>query len=254
MTFIEAIILGIVQGLTEFLPISSSGHLVIAQHLLGIKSYGNEIEVLVHLGTLASILVVFSDDLKIILVNVKSKENQYYVFLLFLASLPAAIIGIEYKYFFESLFNDLYSVSKALLFTGMVLVSSYFFQHKDKNHNIISSILIGLTQALAIIPGISRSGMTICFALLMGIHAKEAAKFSFLMAIPVISGAGLLTFMDSYNDFSISLSVGFCALISSFLIGLLALKWLLKWLGQGKLHYFGIYCILLGSASLAIFY
>ena len=253
MTFTDAIILGAVQGLTEFLPISSSGHLVLAQHFLGIKSYGNEIEVLVHLGTLASILVVFSNDIKLILEDIKSKDNQNYIFLLFIASLPAAIIGIEYKHFFESLFNDLFSVSKALLFTGMVLVSSYFFQHKDKNHNIISSILIGLAQALAIVPGISRSGMTISFALLMGINAKEAAKFSFLMAIPVISGAGLLTFMDAYNNFSISLSIGFSALISSFIIGLLALKWLLKWLGQGKLHYFGIYCIILGLVTMAMF-
>ena len=246
MTFIEATILGVIQGLTEFLPISSSGHLVLAQHLLGIQDHGNELEVLVHLGTLASILVVFSNDIRLILVDIKSKENQFYIFLLIVASLPAAILGIQYKGFFESLFDDFYIVSKALLFTGVVLIASYFPQSKDKNHNIISSILIGISQALAITPGISRSGMTISCALLMGINAKDAAKFSFLMAIPVISGAGLLTFIDSYNDFSISISNGFGALFSSFLIGVVALKWLLKWLGQGKFHYFGIYCILLG--------
>ena len=97
-----------------------------------------------------------------------------------------------------------------------------------------------------ITPGISRSGMTISCALLMGINAKDAAKFSFLMAIPVISGAGFLTFLDSYNNFSIPISIGFVALFSSFIIGVLALRWLLNWLGEGKFHYFGIYCILLG--------
>ena len=125
-------------------------------------------------------------------------------------------------------------------------MSSYFFKSGNKKHNIISSILIGFFQALAITPGISRSGMTISCALFMGINAKDAAKFSFLMAIPVISGAGFLTFIDSYNNFSIPISIGFAALLSSFLVGVIALKWLLNWLGKGKFYYFGIYCILLG--------
>ena len=246
MNLNEAIILGIVQGLTEFLPISSSGHLVLTQHLLEIEANGNEFEVLVHLGTLASILVVFSNDLKLLFSDLKTKSNQSYIFLLFLASLPAAIVGIWFKDYFNSLFDDYLIVSKALLFTGFILISSYFFKPRNKKHNISSSILIGFFQALAIVPGISRSGMTISFALLMGINAKDAAKFSFLMAIPVISGAGFLTFIDSYNNFSIEVSTGFAALISSFLIGVLALKWLLNWLGKGEFHYFGFYCILFG--------
>ena len=246
MTLIEAIILGIVQGVTEFLPISSSGHLVLMQHLLNIEGNGNEFEVLVHIGTLASILVVFSSDIKLLFLDVKTKNNRSYIFFLFLASLPAAITGIWFKDYFELFFDDYLIVSKALLITGLILVSSYFFKPRNKKHNLISSILIGFFQALAITPGISRSGMTISCALLLGINAKDAAKFSFLMAIPVISGAGFLTFIDSYNNFSIPISVGIAALLSSFLIGILALKWLLNLLGRGKLHYFGIYCILLG--------
>ena len=246
MTLVEAMILGIVQGLTEFLPISSSGHLVLMKHLLEIQGNGNELEVLVHIGTLASILVVFSNDIKVLISDLKSKKNQSYIFFLFLASLPAAIAGIWFKDYFELLFNDYFIVSKALLFTGLILILSFFFKPRNKKHNIISSILIGLFQALAITPGISRSGMTISCALLMGINAKDAAKFSFLMAIPVISGAGFLTFIDSYNNFSIPIPIGFVALISSFLVGVLALKWLLNWLGKGKFHIFGIYCILLG--------
>jgi len=245
MTLIEAIILGIVQGVTEFLPISSSGHLVLMQYLLEIDENGNEFEILVHIGTLASILVVFSNDIKLLFSDLKTKKNQSYIFFLFLASLPAAIAGIWLKDYFELLFDDYFIVSKALLFTGLILISSYFFKSGNKKHNIISSILIGLFQALAITPGISRSGMTISCALFMGINTKDAAKFSFLMAIPVIGGAGLLTFIDSYNNFSIPISVGFVALLSSFLVGVMALKWLLNWLGKGKFHYFGIYCILL---------
>ena len=246
MTLAEAIILGIVQGLTEFLPISSSGHLVLAQYLLEIDENGNEFEILVHIGTLASILVVFSNDLKLLFSDLKTKKNQSYIFLLFLASLPAAIAGIWFKDYFELLFDDYFIVSKALIFTGLILILSYFFKSGEKKHNLISSILIGFFQALAITPGISRSGMTISCALFMGINAKDAAKFSFLMAIPVISGAGFLTFIDSYNNFSIPISIGLAALFSSFLVGVIALKWLLNWLGKGKFHYFGIYCILLG--------
>ena len=126
MTLIEAIILGIVQGLTEFLPISSSGHLVLVQHLLEIESNGNELEVLVHVGTLASILVVFSNEIKNLFSDLKNKKNQSYIFLLFIASLPAAIAGIWFKDYFEFLFDDYLMVSKALLLTGLILILSYF--------------------------------------------------------------------------------------------------------------------------------
>ena len=128
------------------------------------------------------------------------------------------------------------------MFTGLILILSYFFKPKNKKINFLSSIIIGFFQALAIIPGISRSGMTISFALLLGINAKDAAKFSFLMAIPIIGGAGFLTFLDSYNNFSIPASQGLAALTSSFFVGIFALKWLINWLGKGKLHYFGFYC------------
>ena len=127
MTLIEAIVLGVVQGLTEFLPISSSGHLVLTKHLLEIEGSGNEFEVLVHLGTLASILVVFSKDIKILFSDLKTKKNQSYIFFLCIASLPAAIAGIWFKDSFELLFDDYLIVSKALLFTGLTLIMSYFF-------------------------------------------------------------------------------------------------------------------------------
>ncbi len=250
MTFIEAIILGVTQGLTEFLPISSSGHLVIMQHLLKINSNGNEFEILVHLGTLGSILVVFFHDLQSLISGYKSKQNKLYIFHLLIASIPAAIAGIFFKDHFETFFDNHYFVSKALMFTGLILILSYLFKPKNKKINFSSSLLIGFFQALAIIPGISRSGMTISFALLLGINAKDAAKFSFLMAIPIVSGAGLLTFLGSYDDFSVPASQGFAALISSFLVGIFALKWLINWLSKGKLHYFGFYCFIISIFTL----
>ena len=250
MTFIEAIILGVTQGLTEFLPISSSGHLVIMQHLLNIQSNGNEFEVLVHIGTLGSIFVVFFQDLQSLTSDFKSKRNRLYIFYLFIASTPAALAGILLKDYFESFFDNYHSVSKALMFTGIILILSYFFKPKNKKINFLTSIIIGFFQALAIIPGISRSGMTISFALLLGINAKDAAKFSFLMAIPVIGGAGFLTLLDSYDNFSFPASQAFAALTSSFLVGIFALKWLLNWLGEGKFHYFGFYCCVVSILTL----
>ena len=249
MTVIESIILGITQGLTEFLPISSSGHLVLMQHLLGIEISGNEFEILVHLGTLGSVLIVFFKDIELIISNYKSKKNQLYIFYLFIASLPAAFAGLFFKDYLKLFFDDHLIVSKALMFTGIILILSYFFKSSNKSLNIRSSVIIGFFQALAIIPGISRSGMTISLSIMMGINAKVAAKFSFLMAIPVIGGAGFLTFLDSVNDFSISFPEGCAALLSSFTVGILALKWLLNWLGKGKFHYFGIYCIIISLLS-----
>ena len=195
MTFIEAIILGVTQGLTEFLPISSSGHLVIMQHFLQIQINGNEFEVLVHLGTLGSIIVVFFHDLQALIFNIKSKQNRLYISYLLIASIPAALAGILFKDHFKLFFDNHYLVSKALMFTGLILILSYFFKPKNKKINILSSIIIGFFQALAIIPGISRSGMTISFALFLGINTKDAAKFSFLMAIPIIGGAGFANFI-----------------------------------------------------------
>ena len=138
MTFIEAIILGLTQGLTEFLPISSSGHLVIMQHLLKIQSNGNELEVLVHLGTLGSILVVFFHDLKMLTYDFKSKQNRLYIFYILIASVPAALVGTFFKNYFESFFNDHYLVSKALMCTGLILIVSYFFKPKNKKINFLS--------------------------------------------------------------------------------------------------------------------
>ena len=252
MTIIEATILGIIQGLTEFLPISSSGHLVLGQAILGIEQPGNEFEILVHLGTLASVLVVFFDDIKSLLSSMGSKRTQTFILFLLIGTLPTVIVGFGFIDLFKTLFENVTAVGGALLFTGVVLVGSSYATQSNKDHSFLTSILIGCAQAVAIIPGISRAGMTISFALFMGLSPKEAARFSFLLAIPVIGGAGLLTALDMEGSYPIPVPVALAGLVSSFIVGVAALKWLLGWLEEGKFHYFGIYCLCVGLITLVI--
>lgn len=250
MTISEAIFLGIIQGLTEFLPISSSGHLVLVQSVLGVIQPGNEFEILVHIGTLMSVLVVFKSDILELLIDIRSKNTQKYISYIFIGTVPAVFIGLGYKDYIGSLFDNISTVGAALIFTGLVLFSSQFSIKKNLKHSIYTAFLIGCAQAIAIIPGVSRSGMTISMALFLGFLPSEAARFSFLLAIPVISGAGVLTMIDltgSNNDFILT---GIIGMFSSFLVGFFALKWLLGWLEKGKIYYFGIYCILLGFLTL----
>ena len=246
MTIIEAITLGIIQGLTEFLPISSSGHLVLSQVILGIQIPGNDFEVLLHIGTLCSILVVFNNDIKNILFTLSSKETQKFILMIFVGTIPAVIVGLGFKDGIERLFDDIIVVGFALVFTGITLIGSFYSKSGNKKNTIIKAFLIGAAQAIAIIPGISRSGITISFALFLGLDTRQAAKFSFLLAIPVISGAGILMATDLRDGFSIDIYTAASGLITSFFVGMVALKWLLSWLEGGKFHYFGIYCFLIG--------
>ena len=250
MTIIDAIFLGIIQGLTEFLPVSSSGHLVLVQSILGVVQPGNEFEILVHIGTLMSVLIVFKNDILALLIDIRSKNTQKYIFYIIIGTAPSVFIGLGYKSFIESLFNNLKTVGSALIFTGLVLFSSQFSVKKYLKPSIYTAFLIGCAQAIAIIPGISRSGMTISMALFLGFLPKEAARFSFLLAIPVISGAGILTMIDlNENDYEFMVT-GMIGMLSSFLVGFFALKWLIGWLKKGKIYYFGVYCILIGFLTL----
>ena len=223
MTILEATILGIVQGFTEFLPISSSGHLVLCQAILGIEQPGNEFEILVHLGTLASVLVIFFDDIKSLILSLASKKTQIFIMYILIGTLPAIGIGLGFKDLIDSLFENVTAVGGALIFTGVVLFGSSFANRQYKEHSFLTCILIGCAQAMAIIPGVSRSGMTISAALFLGLSG-------FQMPIPV----------------------ALAGLISSFAVGVVALKWLLGWLEQGKFHYFGIYCFAVGLITLVV--
>tara|TARA_B100000575_G_C23059250_1_gene609825 strand:- start:447 stop:1205 length:759 start_codon:yes stop_codon:yes gene_type:complete len=250
MGIFEAILLGAVQGVTEFLPISSSGHLVIFQKYFEVDNSGNAFEILVHLGTLGSIIVVFFDEIKLIIQNVKSQKTQNYILFVIIGTIPAGIFGLGMRDVFESSFRNLKLVGIFLIFTGTVLFFSMSLKKANEQITYTKSILIGFAQALAIFPGISRSGMTICTALFLGIGPKEAARFSFLLAIPAISGAGAITMVDVGTNFQMSIYVAAAAFTSSFFTGLFSLKWLINWLRNGKFHYFGLYCIIIGIITL----
>ena len=252
MQIVDVIILGALQGLTEFLPVSSSGHLVLGQYLLDIKSPGNTLEILFHLGTLGSVIFVFCPDLINIIINFKKKSIQKMLIYIFIATIPAIIIGFSLKNEIELFFENVNNVGFALLFTGLVLIISYIFKNKNSEHSLTSSVVIGLGQALAIIPGISRSGMTLTLSLFFGISPKESAKFSFLLSIPVISGAGVLGIQDIQSNEIFSADIIITAVLSSFIIGIIALKLLIKLLERGKLYIFGVYCFCLGLVSIFI--
>ena len=251
MTLLDAIILGVIQGITEFLPISSSGHLVLGQALLGIVLPGNEFEVITHLGTLLSVFCIFWTDIIKLFTGIRDIKTQKYILYLTVATIPAVVVGLTSKSFISVLFESIKMVSISLIFTGLILFLSQKLIQRFETMTIKKGLLIGLSQAIAIIPGISRSGMTISMGLALGISGKEAAKFSFLLAIPSITGAGILTLMDtSFSTITIPESSLIAAFLSSFIIGYLSLKWLFGLLESGKFHLFGYYCILIGILTL----
>ena len=249
MNIIDIIILGILQGITEFLPVSSSGHLVLAQYMLGIDSPGNTLEILFHVGTLFSVIYVFNKDIKSIVISLNEKTTQKLVIFIIIATIPAVIVGLIFKSHIINLFSSIVPVGYALLFTGVILTLSVNFKNRNESLSYLYSLLIGLSQAMAIIPGISRSGATISISMLLGIPPKEAARFSFLLSIPVIIGAGLLGFLelDSYDLLTSNLII--TAILTSFIVGTLSLKVLLKILEVGRFHYFGVYCVIAGVVA-----
>jgi len=253
MNMIDALILGSLQGLTEFLPISSSGHLVLGQRLLGLSLPGNFFEVLVHLGTLCSILVVFRKDILDLIRSIKSEETKKLILALIFGTLPAVIIGLTMKTEIDQLFSHPFAVSYSLIMTGIWLIMIKWFMNNNADITLKNGFLIGCAQAIAIIPGISRSGATIGTAMLLGISPEKAARFSFLLAIPVIAGAGLLTALDVNPTHIANLSGGsiLTAFMSSFLVGWVALAWLMKLISKGQFHWFGLYCMAIGIFSLS---
>ena len=245
MQYIDTIILAILQGLTEFLPISSSGHLVIGQKLLNINLPGNAFEVVLHLGTLMSVLTVFRGEIKEIIFNLSDSSNQYYISALVFGTIPALLVGLLLRDSISLIFDDIRFVSLSLICTGIMLITSKFIVKRNVKLTLFIGLLIGLAQAAAIIPGISRSGATICMGLLMGLSAPEAARFSFLLSIPVIIGAGLLTAIN-IKTIPFGFDIVLLGIFFSYLVGWISLKWLLTILNSGKLYWFGVYCLIIG--------
>ena len=247
MDYVKYIILGVIQGLTEFLPISSSGHIVLGQYLLKFDRQGILLEVILHLGTLLSIIIFYRSEITSLLKGIVKKNNDqiYYMIMILVSTMPAILCGLMYKANIESLFLPKY-ISYMFLFSGLILLLTKFIYY-DTHQKITlkSAIIIGFFQALAMIPGISRSGMTISLALLLGIDRSEAAKFSFFMAIPILLGAGIYEISDiTIESFEIlPLIIGF---VFSFLSGIIVIKFLVKIISDNNFWKFSLYCFWIG--------
>lgn len=258
MDIINAIILGIIQGLTEFLPVSSSGHLEIFKVLLGENKMPSEsllMTVILHFATACSTIVIFKDDIKELilgLITFEKNDSFWFSVKILISMIPAALIGFFLEKEIELFFNgDLMIVGSMLILTGFLLFMADKAKPSEKRINIKSSIIIGISQAIAIIPGISRSGATISTAVLLGIDKENAAKFSFLMVVPLIFGKVLKDLTSSEvlasNYEILPLIFGF---IFAFITGILACKWMIKLVKNSKLKYFSIYCFIVGAISI----
>jgi undecaprenyl-diphosphatase len=265
MEIIHALILGLIQGLTEFLPVSSSGHLALAQVLFDMKvSTGVIFEIVVHFGTLCSIFIYYRSEildlikaLPLWLKPSSAWQHAHARMILFIivSMIPALIIALFFKEMVEAWFVNPIIVSSMLILTGTILFATRFQKESSENISLKKSLGIGLAQAFAILPGISRSGSTISMALFLGMKKKDAANFSFLMVIPVIFGAMILAMKDlseagEVSAQAIPLFVGFLA---SFASGYIALKLLIGLLKSRGIYPFAWYCWLVGLGSLVWF-
>ena len=259
MEIVNAIILGIIQGLTEFLPVSSSGHLEIAKALLGEEKVGEEsmlMTVVLHFATALSTLVIFKKDLIEIfggLLQFKNNESFKFSLKIVASMVPAALIGLYFNDEIEALFGGaLTLVGGMLLLTGVLLFLADKAKASEKNVGIKEAVLIGVSQAIAILPGISRSGATISTAVLLGIDKEKSARFSFLMVVPLIFGKmakDLLSGEIIYQSSTlIPLVIGFFA---AFFTGIIACKWMIKLVKNSQLKYFAFYCFAIGSIVIA---
>jgi undecaprenyl-diphosphatase len=257
MTFFDAVILGILQGLTEFLPVSSSGHLVLAQSLLGVSDYGVSFEVIVHLGTVLSVFVYFrSTILRLIqsLFRPAMVEERKLIVFLIIGTIPAGVIGVLFEDFFEQTFSEPLLTSFFLLVTGTILVVSRFFKNGVKPVGAGSSLIMGFGQALAIFPGISRSGSTIVAGMIAGVEPAKAAEFSFLLVIPAILGATVLKVKNLAQLDAAMAGHYIVGAACAFITGLIAVYAVLAVIRRGRFEYFGYYCFAAGLFGLYLFW
>jgi len=271
MNIEQTIFLGIIQGLTEFLPISSSGHLVIFRHLIGLRNPELLLDIALHTGTLLAVLIFFRADIAVMITEsigflikafrerghikeIKISPHVALTFWILVGTIPTALLGIVFNSLFQEMFGSAYLVGFMLIFTGVILGASrlipgYFL--KKKEVGLIPAIAVGLAQGAAIIPGISRSGATIVCGLFCGLNRDMAGRFSFLLAIPAIIGASVLKF-----DMAEIAEIGFIPFLTgilvSFFVGLIALKITMDMLRKGNFYYFSPYCFLAGILVLFI--
>lgn len=258
MDIIEAIILGIIQGLTEFLPVSSSGHLELAKAILGDNSVPQEsltFTVVLHFATALSTLVIFRKEVAEIfkgLFQLKWNEEMQFSLKIIISMVPAVIIGLLFEEQLEALFGGkILFVGLMLLVTAILLLMADKAKNTSKNVSFSNALIIGISQAIAMLPGISRSGATISTSVLLGVDRTKAARFSFLMVVPLIFGKIAKDLLSGDINFSSSevvpMSAGF---IAAFVAGLLACNWMIALVKKSKLSYFSIYCAIVGLIAI----
>ncbi|HXF95077.1 MAG TPA: undecaprenyl-diphosphate phosphatase [Gemmatimonadales bacterium] len=255
MTIWQAVVLGLVQGLTEFLPVSSSGHLVLAERLLGVETPGVFVEVALHAATLASVLVVFGRRLAALAVGVVHGrgEDLRYAALLLVATVPAGLVGVLLGDLVERAFDSLVLVGCGLVVTGGLLWLARRSGGQRPRPSAPGALAIGAMQALAVLPGVSRSGATVSAGLLHGLSPARAAEFSFLMAVPVIAGAAMLEAREAAAEVA---RVGAVPLVVSCVValasGIWAIRFLVRLVERGRFHAFAPYCWGVGLLTIAL--
>lgn len=260
MDWLQALILGLIQGLTEYLPVSSSGHLAIGSYLFGINGEDNlAFTIVVHVATVLSTFVILWNEIDWIfrgLFKFKMNDETKYFLNIVVSMIPIGIVGVFFKDTVEEIFGSgLLIVGCMLLLTALLLTFSYFAKPRVKeNISWKDALIIGLAQACAVMPGLSRSGSTIATGLMLGNKKEKMAQFSFLMVIPPILGEALLDVIKmakGHNPFgdvsTIALVVGF---VAAFVSGCMACKWMINIVKKGKLIYFGIYCAIAGAVTI----
>jgi undecaprenyl-diphosphatase len=235
MTLLQGALLGIIQGLTEFLPISSSGHLTLGQYFLGLGQVPLSFDVLLHMGTLLAILIFFHREL--------STLSRRYLSYILLGTIPAVVIGLLLEPYIETYLKTLPSVAIGLAVTGSILLSTRLLQKKSESLTPRKSLLIGLAQALAIIPGISRSGATVSAGLYANLNPAQAFTFSFLLSIPAVVGAMVLEAVKLHDTTALFTTPAIAGFFTAVITGLMALKLLNLLIYHAKLHLFGYYCL-----------
>ena len=261
MSWIEAVLLGLVQGLTEFLPVSSSGHLTIAKELFGIESSNLSFEVVVHAATVCSTIVAFRKqiwDLLVGLFNLKMNPQKEYIFKIVVSMIPIFVVGVFFKDHVEAIFGSgLMVVGCMLLLTALLLTLSEWLSNKqqDRGHPVSykDAAIIGIAQAFAVLPGLSRSGTTLSTGLMLGVKKEDMAQFSFLMVLVPILGEAFLELVGGELSGAasgiapLSLMLGF---VSAFLSGLFACTLMINIVKRAKLWIFAIYCVIAGLACI----
>ncbi len=257
--FLKMIVLAVIQGLTEFLPVSSSGHLVLTQHFLGILEGDIFFDIVLHVGTLGSVLVVYRREILRLLRF--DKPALGYLGSLAVGTLPAVAVGLLAKDAIESLFHSPLFAAGGLLFTSGILLSTRFSRGSGDNLPEpwepraiapLQAVLIGMAQAFAILPGISRSGSTIAASLWLGLARAEAARFSFLLSIPAIGGALVLQLLGGEMNGRSDVGMLVMAAVVSFVVGLLAIRWTALAVVQAHFWKFSFYCVAAGLVAFAI--